>query len=181
MVHMRWRVETKLGFKTSSHCKKPGFNEREECMKWIVLAGSSNTRKTWTLTEVVIALVKAYGAQLISPSQLPIPHPPRPPNIWPYYNDDTYELKFRGKLIIIKTDGDMPSTVNEGFKVGSGRNADILISATRARSQSWHIKTIDSKIRSKSAEVFVLAALDHAPATMSAIVAWRVQQIIDML
>ncbi len=150
-------------------------------MKWIVLAGSSNTRKTWTLTEVVIALVKTYGAQLISPSRLPIPHPPRPPNIWPYYNDDTYELKFRGKLIIIKTDGDMPSTVNEGFKVATGRNADILISATRARSQSGHIKTIDSKIRSKSAEIFVLAALDHDPATMPAIVAWRVQQIIDML
>ena len=150
-------------------------------MKWIVLAGSSDTRKTWTLTEVVIKLVKTCGAQLLSPSQLPIPHSPTPPNIWPYYNDDTYELEFRGKLIIVKTNGDMPNIVDDGFTVATNRNADILISAAHARSKSGHIKAIDSKIKSKLAEVFVLAALDHDCATMPAIVTWRVQQIIDML
>lgn len=150
-------------------------------MKWIILAGSSNTRKTWTLTEVVIALVRSCGAQLISPAKLPTPNPPVPPDRWPYYNDDTYELRHCGKLIVVKTDGDTPGVVDEGFKKAKDINADVLISATRARSQSGHLKIIDGKISSKLAEVFVIAALDHDDATKPEVVNWRVQQIIDML
>lgn len=150
-------------------------------MKWIVLAGSSDTRKTWTLTEVVIALVNRHGAQLLSPQILPTPHPAVPPNIWPYYDDGIYELKYQNKLIVVKTGGDTPSIVEDGFNMAQSRNADILISATHARSESNHIKTIDSKIAADSAEVFVIAALDHDQSTMPSVVMWRVQQIIDML
>lgn len=150
-------------------------------MKWIVLAGSSDTRKTWTLTEVVIALVNRHGAQLLSPQILPTPHPAVPPNIWPYYDNGIYELKYQNKLIVIKTGGDTPGIVEDGFNTAQSRNADILISAAHARSGSNHIKAIDSKIVDNLAEVFVIAALDHDHATMPAIVKWRVQQIIDML
>ena len=150
-------------------------------MKWIILAGSSNTRKTWTLTEVVITLVNRYGAQLVSPQTLQSSNPAMPPNVWPYYNDDTYVLKYRSKLIVVKTDGDMSTTVDEGFNIAQGLNADILISASRARSRSSHIKTIDNKISSKQAEVYVIAALDHSNVAKPAVVNWRVQQIINML
>lgn len=150
-------------------------------MKWILLAGSSDARKTWTLTEVVIALVQTRGAQLVSPQALPTQHPPVPQKVWPYYDDGIYELKYRNKLIVVKTDGDTPSVVKDGFDTAQSRNADILISAAHARSGSNHIKAIDSKIGVNSAEVFVIAALNHDQATMPAVVTWRVQQIIDML
>ena len=150
-------------------------------MKWIILAGSSDTRKTWTLTEVVIALVQTHGAQLVSPQTLPTSHPAVPPNIWPYYNDGFYELKYRNKLIVIKTDGDTPGIVEDGFNTAQSRNADILISAAHARSGSNHIKAIDSKIVDNLAEVFVIAALDHYQSAMPSVITWRVQQIIDMI
>lgn len=150
-------------------------------MKWIILAGSSDTRKTWTLTEVVIALVNRHGAQLLSPQTLPTPHLAVPPNIWPYYDDGVYELKYQNKLIVVKTDGDTPGAVEEGFNTAQSLNADILISSAHARSGSNHIQTIDSKIVANSAEVFVIAALDHDQSTKPSVVAWRVQQIIDML
>lgn len=150
-------------------------------MKWIILAGSSNTRKTWTLTEVVIALVNTCGAKLVSPMTLPTPHPASAPNRWPYYDNGNYELLYHGKRIIVETAGDMPHIVDGGFKNAQSRKADILISAARARSGSGHITTIDNKIASNSAEVFVIAALDHSFNTMPAVVAWRVQQIIGML
>ena len=150
-------------------------------MKWIVLAGSSNTRKTWTLTEVVVALVKTCGAQLVSPALLPIPHPPVPPQKWPYYSDGTYEIRYRGRVIIVKTDGDTAGIVDDGFKMANALNADIYISAAHARSGSWHVATIDNIISSKQADVFVIGALDHDDTTKPAVVKWRVQQIIDML
>ena len=150
-------------------------------MKWIILAGPSNTRKTWTLTEVVIALVQACGAQLVSPQTLPTPHPVLPPNIWPYYNDGIYELKYQNKLIVVKTGGDTPSVVEDGFNMAQSRNVDILISAAHARSESNHIKAIDSKIVANLAEVFVIAALNHDQSAMTSVITWRVQQIIDML
>ena len=150
-------------------------------MKWIVLAGSSNTRKTWTLTEVAITLVNTCGAQLISPATLPMPHPAMPPNIWPYYDDGIYELRYRNKLIVVKTDGDTSGTVEGGFNTAQRRSADILISAAHARSGSNHIKTIDSKIVDNLAEVFVIATLEHDQSAMPSVVMWRVQQIIDML
>ncbi len=150
-------------------------------MKWIVLAGSSNLRKTWTLTEVVIALVNRYGAQLVSPATLPTPHPATEPNKWPYYSDNTYELLYHGKRIVVVTYGDSPCYVDDGFKKAKSRNADILISASRARSGSGHMAVIDSKIASHSAEVFVVAALDHSFGVMPEVVKWRIQQIIDML
>ena len=150
-------------------------------MKWIILAGSRDTRKTWTLTEVVIALVNTFSAQLVSPKALPTPNPAIPPNVWPYYNDNTYELEYKGKRIIVKTDGDMPDTVGNGFNVAMNRNADVLISAAHAKSGSNHIKAIDSKIASGQAEVYVIAALDHNDATKPVVINWRVQQIIDML
>ena len=150
-------------------------------MKWIILAGSSNTRKTWTLTEVVIALVKTCGGQLVSPSLLPIPHPPVPSQKWPYYSDGTYEIRYRGRVIIVKTDGDTPGIVDDGFKKAKALNADIYISAAHARSGSGHVATIDSLISSNLAEVFVIGALDHNDNIKPAVVKWRVQQIIDML
>ena len=154
---------------------------KDGAMKWIVLAGSSETRKTWTLTEVVIALVNTCGAQLVSPTLLPIPHSPVPPKKWPYYDDGTYEIRYHGKVIVVKTDGDTPGVVEEGFKKAKALNADIYISAAHARSGSWHVATIDNMISSKLAEVFVIAALDHADTTKPAVVKWRIQQIIDML
>ena len=150
-------------------------------MKWIILAGSSNTRKTWTLTEVVIALVRNCGAQLVSPPMLPTPHPSIPPKGWPYYDDGTYEIRYHGKLIIIKTDGDMPRVVDDGFRKAQSRNADIFISAAHARSGSNHVTVIDSKITNNLAEVFVIAALDHSHTAMPSVVNWRVRQIIDMI
>ncbi len=150
-------------------------------MKWIVLAGSSNTRKTWTLTESVIALVNTCGAQLVSPTTLPTPHPAPTPDKLPYYDDDTYELLYRGRRIIVETAGDMPQTVDEGFKKARSRNADVLISAARAKSCSGHLATIDSKIASSLAEVYVIGALDNSHRIMSEVVRWRIQQIIDML
>lgn len=150
-------------------------------MKWIILAGSSNTRKTWTLTEVVITLVNTFGAKLVSPQALPTPNPAMPPNIWPYYNDSTYELQYKDKRIIVKTDGDMSNTVDRGFNTAVDRNADVFISAAHAKSGSNHIRAIDSKITSRQAEVYVIAALDHDNAAKPAVVNWRVQQIIDML
>ena len=98
-------------------------------MKWIILAGSSDTRKTWTLTEVVVSLVNRYGAQLVSPRTLPTSHPAGPPKGWPYYDDDVYELKYQNKSIVIKTGGDTPGIVEDGFNTAQSRNADILISA----------------------------------------------------
>ena len=150
-------------------------------MKWIILAGSSNTRKTWTLTEAVIALVKTCGAQLVSPALLPIPHPPVNSKGLPYYNDGTYEMRYRGRLIVVKTDGDTPGIVDDGFKKAKALNADIYISAAHARSGSGHVATIDSIISSNLAEVFVIGALDHDDNRKPAVVKWRVQQIIDML
>ena len=150
-------------------------------MKWIILAGSSDTRKTWTLTEVVITLVNTCGAQLVSPAALPTPHPAIAPNKWPYYDNGTYELLYRGRRIVVETAGDMPYIVENGFKNAMNLNADILISAARARSGSGHIATIDSKIASNSANVYVIAALDHSFGTMSAVVKRRIWQIIDML
>ena len=154
---------------------------KDGAMKWIVLAGSADTRKTWTLTEVVITLVKSCGAQLVSPQTLPTPHPAATSNGWPYYDDGIYELKYQNKLMVVKTGGDTPSAVEDGFNMAQSRNADILISAAHARSGSNHIKAIDSKIVANSAEVFVIAALDHDDTTKPAVVKWRVQQIIDML
>ena len=150
-------------------------------MKWIILAGSAETRKTWTLTEVVIALVKTCGAQLVSPTLLPIPHPPVSPQKWPYYSDGTYEIRYRGRVIIVKTDGDTPGIVDDGFEKAKALNADIYISAAHARSGSGHVATIDSIISSNLAEVFVIGALDHDDNRKPAVVKWRVQQIIDML
>ena len=150
-------------------------------MKWIILAGSSNTRKTWTLTEVVIALVNTCGAKLVSPAALPTPHAAVPPNSYPYYVDGTYELLYRGMRIVVVTDGDLPHIVDGGFKNAVSRNADVLISAARARSGSGHISVIDRKVNSREASIFVLAALDHGLAAMPEIIKWRVQQIIDML
>lgn len=150
-------------------------------MKWIILAGSAETRKTWTLTEVVIALVKTCGAQLVSPTLLPMPHPPVSPQKWPYYNDGIYEIRYSGKVIVVKTGGDTPWVVDDGYKTAIGLNADVLISAAHAKSGSNHVKAIDSKITSNAVDVFVIAALDHSRATMPLIVKWRVQQIIDML
>lgn len=150
-------------------------------MKWIVLAGSSDTRKTWTLTELVIALVKTSGAKLVSPTLLPMPHHPVTQNGLPYYNDGTYELRHHGKVIVVKTDGDMPGMVGDGFKKAKALNADIYISAAHARSGSGHVTTIDNIISSNLAEVFVIGALNHDNDTKPAVVKWRVRQIIDML
>ena len=150
-------------------------------MKWIILAGSSNTRKTWTLTEAVIALVNTCGAQLVSPAALPTPHSAIAPNRWPYYDNGTYELLYRGKRIVVATAGDTPGIVEHSFKDAKSRNVDVFISAARARSGSGHISTIDKIITSGLAEVFILAALDHSFETMPTIVTWRVQQIVDMV
>lgn len=150
-------------------------------MKWIVLAGSSDTRKTWTLTEVVIALVNTCGARLVSPETLPTPHPATGTKKWPYYDDDTYELLYRGKRIIVETAGDWPHVVDGGFKNAKKHNADVLISSTHARGGSRHIATIDGKLSSNSVEVYVIAALRHSFGTMPKVVNWRVQQIIGML
>ena len=150
-------------------------------MKWIILAGSAETRKTWTLTEVVIVLVKTCGAQLVLPALLPIPHPPVNSKGLPYYNDGTYEMRYRGRLIVVKTDGDTPGIVDDGFKKAKALNADIYISAAHARSRSGHVATIDKIISSNLAEVFVIGALNHDDNSKPAVVKWRVQQIIDML
>ena len=150
-------------------------------MKWIVLAGAKNTRKTWTLTEVVIALVKTCGAQLVKPNLLPTPCSPVTAKGLPYYNDGTYVLRYCGKLIVVKTDGDMPGIVDDGFNKANAFSADIYISATHAKSGSGHVAIIDNIVSSKLAEVFVIGALDHSNATKPSVVKWRVQQIIDML
>lgn len=150
-------------------------------MKWIILAGPADTRKTWTLTEVVITLVNTCGAQLLAPATLPAPHPAVTPGGLPYYDNGTYELLYHGRRIIVETAGDLPAIVDGGFKNAQSRNADILISAARARSGSGHITTIDSIIASNLAEVFVIAALYHDVRVMPGVVRWRIWQIVDML
>ena len=148
-------------------------------MKWIILAGSSDTRKT--LTELAISLVRTHGARLIAPMSLPVPFPAVPPSIWPFYADDTYELQYRGKKVVITTDGDSAKIVDDGFEEAKRRNADVFISASRARSKSGHLGVIDAKVTSGGAEVFIIAALDNGAVAMPAIVSWRIQQIIDMI
>ena len=155
--------------------------KEEKIMKWIVLAGAGNTRKTWTLNEIVVALVRTCGARLISPKSLPTPHPSSSPTGQSYYSDGQYEILYKGRLIIVVTDGDTSQTVESGFKLAMSKSADVLISATRAKSNSGHIASIDSKIISGVADVYVIAALDHSPATQATIIRSRIRQIIDML
>lgn len=150
-------------------------------MKWIIVAGSGDTRKTFTLSEVVVSLVRVHGATLLSPATLPVLHPPVAPNVHPFYADGEYELMWKNKKIVVKTCGDWPIALKDGMTLAQKCSADVLISASRARSGSRHISYIDSIVISGKVDVFVLAALDHSAAASAAIVANRVSQIIDMI
>ena len=150
-------------------------------MKWILLAGSSNTRKTFTLTEVAVSLVRTHGATLLSPATLPVRHPASSPTSYPYYSDDFYELTWKNKKIVIVTDGDMPKGIDVAFNYAKKCAADVLVSATRAKSRSGHIAKIDKKVISGGVDVFIVAALDHSHAASASIVSNRISQIIDML
>ena len=150
-------------------------------MKWIIVAGSGDKRKTFTLSEVVISLVTTHGATLLSPATLPVLHPPVSPSGNPFYADGEYELVWKGKKIVVKTDGDWPSALQDGMTLAQKCSADVLISASRARSGSGHIAYIDSVVTSGTADVFVVAALYHSAAASATIVANRVDQIINMI
>ena len=150
-------------------------------MKWIIVAGSSNTRKTFTLSEVVVSLVRGHGAILRSPTTLPALQPAASPTSYPYYSDGCYELSWRGNKIVVVTDGDIPGRVSEAFEYAVKCGADVLVSASRAGSGSGHVAQIDGKAVSGAADVFIVAALDHSHTASATIVANRVNQIISMI
>ena len=150
-------------------------------MKWIIVAGSGDTRKTFTLSEVVVSLVRVHGATLLSPATLPVLHPPVAPNVYPFYVDGEYELVWKNKKIVVKTDGDFPAALKDGIVLAQKHSAEVLISASRARSGSGHIAYIDSVVTSGVADVFVVAALDHSTGASPMVVANRVNQILMLI
>lgn len=143
-------------------------------MKWIVLAGPSNTGKTFTLAEVVIELTRR-GWILIPPSVMPV---------WNAtagkYDDGKYVLSNASKKIHVVTQGDSPWDVANGFDNAKAAKVDVLISASRSKSGSGHLAAINARI-SPSVEPYFIAALEHSPALQPQIRANRVNQIIGLI
>lgn len=143
-------------------------------MKWIVLAGSSNTGKTYTLSEVVIELVKR-GAILTPPSAMPVWIPSRNT-----YADASYELSFASKRVYVFSQGDYPSDIDTGFSQARAAKADVLISASRSKAGCGHLAKIDART-STSIETYFIATFKHDVALQQRIRINRVDQIIKMI
>lgn len=151
-----------------------GKLKAEDEMKWIVVAGPSNTGKTYTLAEVVIELTKRGGV-LVSPSAMPVWNAS-----FGKYDDGEFELSYGTQTIRVITNGDLPSDVANGFDNAKAANVDVLISASRSRSGCGHLLAINARI-SQSVEPYFIAALEHDKPLQPQIRANRVGQIIDLI
>ena len=151
-----------------------GKLKAEDEMKWIVVAGPSNTGKTYTLAEVVIELTKRGGV-LVPPSAMPVWNA-----VVESYYDATYELSYASKKIFVVTGGDSPWDVESGFDKAKAAKADVLVSASRSKSGSGHLAAINARI-SQSVEPYFIAALEHDKPLQPRIRANRVGQIIDLI
>lgn len=147
-------------------------------MKWIVLAGPSNTGKTYTLSEVVLNLL-GKGGKLDSNCTRPTVLAPGTATQLTKYKDDIYELTYKGKRVVIATEGDYPSSIEDGFNYDP--NADVVVSASRSRTNSYHLQRIDALITGNpSVEPCFVAALDHKSNLMR-ILTHRINQIVNMI
>ena len=148
-------------------------------MKVIVLAGSANTGKTYTLSLVVDALVNNYGARLIK-GAMPVQQPPNAYHQHPFYNDAVYALQWNAKKIIISTAGDKANYIEQQFNTANG-NADVFITASHAQSQSTFMRLIDKWISAGNIVPEIVASLDHSDPVKQAAWRGRVDQIIRMI
>lgn len=147
-------------------------------MKWIILAGSNGTGKSYTLSELVLNLL-GRGAVLSKACNLPSFN-----SAEKRFCDGEYELTYKGKHIIVKTKGAKENDICDGVDSAKSVGADVLISACREQPACSHLTFIESQWRADPSklEIYFVASLCHEKGDMQdAMRKNRVGQIIDMI
>ena len=116
-------------------------NERNGIHLAVALYAAANRGKTTTL-KLLIEELKNAGAKVLE--QKPV---------WEGSPDVLFSCKYRGKTIGVATGGDLADLIERAFEFFDTYNCDIIVCATRSRSDSYSWRSFSEKTGSRHIRV----------------------------